>query len=700
MCELEFSTENNAVRHLGRKLYSTIPPALAELVANSYDGYAEHCFITFNEDSYVVADDGIGMDLSQLQAHYASIGQQKSETPIPDGMVRRRPMGKKGIGKLAAFSLGDTYAVYTKTRESNHWLSFFLKYNEMLKEENNQKYKVEVSYLEELPDELADYACYEQGFIVRITDLRRKPDNNNTTRSLEKQLSRRFYVQQQGINFKITVQNEEVDLSGQYLYDHVVCANYVNYDDVNINHMFRKHCGDYEDVAQFTQFKPDNTRIISQEDFISLTEKKHVRGWVGALDKPRTKGNLVMGSILVYINGKVADEDFLKNNNDAQIGNQYVVGELFADYLNDDAEDPITSSRQGLDESDSQVALLLLLARAMRSKAIAQWNAAKERQTRKQLPSMIRDNEKYKTWYANLTQDQKKFHTKLIKNLGVTLDNRDEDEAQSEEETVAIMNSFIMLTESEETRRLGERLSSLESNSSELFTLIGKYFGEVATQEKIQQANIISQRLLAITKLKNLMQDPSVLEKTFQNHLMKNPWLINPYWSQSDKSQGEITYSSEEFCRLYKEQSEDYKRQFIDIYVEVAGEKYPIIVELKRNNATGYAKTDAYKLQEQIDNYRLAIVQRMNDSQQREIQGHITDIPAYAIISERTGPKQFKNAIDLGNDMANRLASANIKVLTYRQLVNNAMTEYRQFLKVQEDEKVPYFPIPDTSSDR
>lgn len=32
---LKFSVENNAVRHLGRKLYSTIPPALAELVANA-----------------------------------------------------------------------------------------------------------------------------------------------------------------------------------------------------------------------------------------------------------------------------------------------------------------------------------------------------------------------------------------------------------------------------------------------------------------------------------------------------------------------------------------------------------------------------------------------------------------------------------------------------------------------------------------
>ena len=40
MTSLKFSIANNAVTHLGRNLYSTTPPALAELVANSYDAYA------------------------------------------------------------------------------------------------------------------------------------------------------------------------------------------------------------------------------------------------------------------------------------------------------------------------------------------------------------------------------------------------------------------------------------------------------------------------------------------------------------------------------------------------------------------------------------------------------------------------------------------------------------------------------------
>ncbi|EAJ1652277.1 ATP-binding protein, partial [Campylobacter jejuni] len=37
---IEFSIANKAVNHLGRKLYNSNPPAIAELIANSYDAYA------------------------------------------------------------------------------------------------------------------------------------------------------------------------------------------------------------------------------------------------------------------------------------------------------------------------------------------------------------------------------------------------------------------------------------------------------------------------------------------------------------------------------------------------------------------------------------------------------------------------------------------------------------------------------------
>ena len=79
MKELEFSTSNNAVTHLGRNLYSTTPPALAELVANSYDAYATILDINFNEDEdyIVIADNGKGLDFNELKDKYSTIGREK-----------------------------------------------------------------------------------------------------------------------------------------------------------------------------------------------------------------------------------------------------------------------------------------------------------------------------------------------------------------------------------------------------------------------------------------------------------------------------------------------------------------------------------------------------------------------------------------------------------------------------------------------
>lgn len=685
MDELKFSVENNAVRHLGRKLYSTIPPALAELVANAYDGYAEHCHIYFDRDRYIIADDGIGMSFHQLDDQYTSIGQQKKETPPPEGMELRPPMGKKGIGKLAAFSLGDEYTVYTKTETDSKWTHFSLRYKEMLIAENQKDYRVSVDYLSSLPEDIRNIEDTDHGFIVEIRELRKAPSSNRDY--LQRQLSRRFYLHSSEIKFDITINGEHVALTGQYLYEKTVCANYVGYSQNKIKEQFEKTYSD----GYFIQYTPTGQSQIDQQTIDELVDEHHVRGWIGAMNKPRSKDNLELGAIVVYINGKIADEDFLKNSNDSQIGNQYILGEIFADYLNQGDEEPITSSRQGLDETDEQVGKLLDLAKAMRSKAISQWNGLKEEKAKNELPDVIRNNPKYETWYSKLSPEKKAFHNRLLRTFNV---NRDFDGTDSDEETASLMNSFVMMTEGAETRHLGRLLQEISPTSGDLFRLLGTYFGEIASVEKLQQAQVISDRLSAIEKLQEIMSKPENIEKTFQAHLTDNPWLINPFWNRTAKTNQEIEITRERFLKLYDENSDEYKRQFVDIYIEVAGEEYPIIVELKKNEPTGHAKVKATQLIDQIDRYRQAIVQWMDTKEKNRIGTDFSLIRAYAIISEDTGESGQGNRLTFSQTDHDVLKAANIKLLTYRDLVKNAYAEYRNFLQVHEDnENIPYFPV-------
>lgn len=555
----------------------------------------------------------------------------------------------------------------------------------MLRAENQKDYRVSVDYLSSLPEDIRKIEDTDHGFIVVIHKLRKTPSKNRDY--LQRQLSRRFYLHSSDIKFDITINGDHVALTGQYLYEKTVCANYVGYSQNEIKEQFEKTYSD----GYFIQYKPTGQSQVDQQTIDELVGKHHVRGWIGAMNKPRTKDNLELGAIVVYINGKIADEDFLKNSNDSQIGNQYILGEIFADYLNQGDEEPITSSRQGLDETDEQVGKLLDLAKAMRSKAISQWNGLKEEKAKNELPDVIRNNSKYETWYSKLSPEKRAFHNKLLRTFNV---NRDFDGTDSNEETASLMNSFVMMTEGAETRRLGRQLQEIPPTSGDLFRLIGAYFGEIASVEKLQQAQVLSDRLSAIEKLQEIMREPKNIEKTFQDHLTDNPWLINPFWNRPAKSEHEIEITRERFLKLYEENSPEYKRQFVDIYIEVAGEDYPIIVELKKNEPTGHAKVTATQLIDQIERYRKAIIQWMGTEGKNKIGTDFSLIPAYAIISEDTGEPGQGNKLTFAKSDYKMLEAVNIKLLTYRDLVQNAYAEYRDFVQVREDNgNIPYFSV-------
>ena len=63
---LEMRFDPQTINHLGLRMYSTLPPALAELISNSYDADAEKVTITLSEaggtpKEIKIEDDGIGL---------------------------------------------------------------------------------------------------------------------------------------------------------------------------------------------------------------------------------------------------------------------------------------------------------------------------------------------------------------------------------------------------------------------------------------------------------------------------------------------------------------------------------------------------------------------------------------------------------------------------------------------------------------
>ena len=116
----------NELNHLGLNLYSNVPAVIAEVIANAWDADATHVDVDFDpkNKAFTVTDNGCGMKLDDVNNKYLYVGYQKRPpTSSPDNEYltpeyKRRPIGRKGIGKLSLFSIANKIRVYTRASNS------------------------------------------------------------------------------------------------------------------------------------------------------------------------------------------------------------------------------------------------------------------------------------------------------------------------------------------------------------------------------------------------------------------------------------------------------------------------------------------------------------------------------------------------------------------------------------------------------
>lgn len=100
-------------------LYSNPNKAIEELVSNAFDADATHVHVVVPADrasadaSIAVIDDGTGMDQHGLKVHWIVGDSRKSRNRVTAN--GRRTIGKFGIGKLAAYVIGNRLTHITKS---------------------------------------------------------------------------------------------------------------------------------------------------------------------------------------------------------------------------------------------------------------------------------------------------------------------------------------------------------------------------------------------------------------------------------------------------------------------------------------------------------------------------------------------------------------------------------------------------------
>jgi hypothetical protein len=125
--EYKLNIDPRILELLGPSLYTNIYYVLAELIANAYDADAKNVYIIANKDDITVEDDGRGMSYDRGEiSQYLNVGGESrtTEDQSTTAILKRRKMGRKGVGKLAALSVSEN--VLVKTISGNERSGFVL----------------------------------------------------------------------------------------------------------------------------------------------------------------------------------------------------------------------------------------------------------------------------------------------------------------------------------------------------------------------------------------------------------------------------------------------------------------------------------------------------------------------------------------------------------------------------------------------
>ena len=116
MKEYQLNVDSRILELLGPNLYTNIYYVLAELIANAYDADAYNVYIIANKDDIRVEDDGHGMsyDKGEITNYLNVAGVSRiKEADSFSKSGKRRKMGRKGVGKLAALSVSENVDILT-----------------------------------------------------------------------------------------------------------------------------------------------------------------------------------------------------------------------------------------------------------------------------------------------------------------------------------------------------------------------------------------------------------------------------------------------------------------------------------------------------------------------------------------------------------------------------------------------------------
>ena len=635
----------HVLNELGINLYSNVPAVLAEVVANSWDADATKVEIDIDKPNQriTITDDGRGMlvngNVNEINDRYLHVGyHRRDDTDEKDeegnsitSKFKRPIMGRKGIGKLSLFAIANEFEVHT-AKDGHRSGCVMSKYDikKQIKEESG------VYEPRAIPSTDVEV---KKGTRIILTDL--KKDVNRAALNLRRRLARRFGIRGDRYSFevmvdgtKVTAQDRDYFHKVQYLWEYG-----------SNNPRFESQC------PRLAETFNRSGQVSSADGSLSLT------GWIGTAHR---SGNLKEGKesinkIVIFVREKLAQEDILEEFGEGGVYASYVIGELYVDFLDYDAEEDIaTGSRQKIIEDDSRYGDLKAFVGVELKEIQRKWTGLRTKkgeEVARRIPAID-------GWFKRLGADHRRKARAIFGKINQL-------NLEDEQRKVLLQNAVIAF----ETLRHKEQLDRLDSLSAEDISAIGEIFYDLDDLEATLYHRIVQERLRVIQALKKAVDD-NALEKVLQKHIFAHLWLLDPGWERATETVP--SYMEKSVTKMFRDVDNTLTKQerASRVYIKyTTAQGKHVIVELKRADRV-LSSNDVLK---QLDKYRRAFlkVARQHEKKPKPLE-------LICIVGRDLREWVDSAEIDI---TAKMLAPIGARVVTYKQLIRDSETNYREFLK-------------------
>lgn len=631
----------NALSHLGINLYSNVPAVISETVANAWDADAETVWIDVDRDanSLTITDDGVGMTEDEINNKYLRVGYDKRKN---DGSItpkfKRHVMGRKGIGKLSLFSIAKTIQVHSVKRDR---AGKVIERNAFRMNSDDIKKVIGSEKKDYKPIALSDsVVTIDRGTRLIITDF--KSDNAPKTAWIRKRLARRFSVIGEEFDFTVDVDGKPITVEDR---DYLKSIQYI-------------WCIG-EGAEEYAKAATNAKKVEYLDGVIDQHGKFKVSGWIGTFDEQRNiDEERENNAIVVLAWGKLVQEDMLSEIDEAGLFTKYLIGEIHADWVDDDKQEDIaTSDRQHLKADDPRYKTLRAYVEDVVKKTIKlKWGDwRKEGATERALKNAV-----VQEWYEQLTIDNKKYARDVFERIERAYVPDEGLRRELYKQSILAFESFAYR----------ENLSALDGiGPGDEFQ---RFVAAFATMDQLEEAyyyTIAKSRVEVLTKFEKL-SSPKTKEKTLQEHIFNHLWLLDPSWERASVDARMEVQVEKEWKKVNATLGPDERKARIDIKYRTAAGKH-IIIELKKYDR----KVDATDLVRQVRKYRSALRKIVMKTEP----GREPWIETICILGSEPLPYDDP----LTNEKL--LLSVDARYITYDQLIQRTRESYGDYLKAKTD---------------